>query len=81
MRGVSSMLALSAMVIRTGYGKLSLQVAVQPVHRIGERGLLVVDRDHDVEHGYPERAGGERGVGPRPEAIALATARPREVAS
>ena len=31
------------------------QMAVQPVHRIRQRGLLVVDRDHHVEHGYARR--------------------------
>ena len=44
------------------------QVAVQPVHRVGERGLLVVDRDHHVEHGHAERRGRQRGVRPRSEA-------------
>ncbi len=46
-------------------------MTVQPVHRIGQRRLLVVDRDHHVEHGYAERFGGDRGVGPGFEAAQL----------
>ncbi len=59
-RGVSSTLALSAIVMRAENGKLLSQMAMQPVHRIGEGGLLVVHRHHDVEHGHAGRAGGQR---------------------
>ena len=36
-----------------GKRELVPQVAVQPVHRIRQRGLLVVHRDHHVEHRHP----------------------------
>ena len=62
---MSSTLALSAIVMRAGNGKVLPKVAVQPVHRIGEGGLLVVHRDHDVEHGHAGGAGGQGGVRPR----------------
>ena len=55
--GVASMLALSAMVIRNGNGNCSRQVAVQPADRIGQGGLLVVDRHDDVEHRHPALGG------------------------
>ena len=44
------------------------QMAVQPMDRIGERGLLVVHGHDDVEDGYPECACDERSVGPGFEA-------------
>ena len=31
------------------------EVTMQPVHRIGQGGLLVVHRDHHVEHGHARR--------------------------
>ncbi len=40
------------------------QVAVQPVHRIRQRGLLVVHRDHHIEHGHPRRASRDGRVRP-----------------
>jgi hypothetical protein len=46
------------------------QVAVQPVHRIRQRGLLVVNRDHHVEHGHSGGAGRDRRVRPGFEADA-----------
>ena len=41
------------------------QMAVQPVHRIGQRGLLVVHRDHHIEHGHACGTGRDRRVRPR----------------
>ena len=37
---------------------------MQPVHRIGKGGLLVVHRDYHVEHGNPGGAGREGRVRP-----------------
>ena len=45
------------------------QVAVKPMHRLREVGLLVVHRHHDVEDGNAARAGQCRGVGPGPKAV------------
>ena len=43
------------------------EVGVQPVHRVGQRALLVVHRHDDVEHRCSDVEGGPRRVGPRPE--------------
>ena len=51
-----------------GYGKLLAQVAVQPVDRIGQGGLLVVHGHDDVEHRHAELTSDECCVGPRFEA-------------
>ena len=37
---------------------------MQPVNRMCQGGLLVVHRDHHVEHRHAERAGRQRGVRP-----------------
>ena len=50
------------------------QMAMQPVHRIGEGGLLVVHRHHDVEHRHARGAGREGGVRPRFEVDAVSQA-------
>ena len=57
MAGVASVLALSAIVMRKVYG----QVRVEAAHRRLEVGLLVVDRDDDVEHDVGGRSGRRRG--------------------
>ena len=60
--GCSSTLALSAMVMRAENGNCSSKMAMKPLHRVGQCGLLVVHRHHDVEHGHARLTGGHRGV-------------------
>ena len=48
--------------------KLLSQMAMKPVHRVGQCGLLVVHRHHDVEHGHAGLTGGHSGVRSRFEA-------------
>ncbi len=47
------------------------KVTMQPVHRIGKGGLLVVHRDHHVEHGHAGGASRHGGVRPRFEVDAV----------
>ena len=42
--------------------ELLAQVAVQPAHRVGQCGLLVVHRHHHIEYGHPGGAGRQCGV-------------------
>ena len=59
---VASVLALSAIVMRNENGKFFAQVAMQPVDRVGQDGLLVVDRNDDVEHRDTALSGDQCGV-------------------
>ena len=69
MAGVASVLALSAMTIRQENGKLGAQEAVQPADAALQRGLLVEDRDDDLDArrgaGGTRRAPAHRGPGER----------------
>ena len=83
--GVASVLALSAIVIRNGYGKVSPEVRVQPSHARLQVGLLVVDRHHHVQHRLPglhaARVRGSRRAGSRVVTVMPATIHAGRVAT